>query len=592
MTSAPDRPDETRLQALVFPEAELAAHPALYARLSGGARFTPDGLSLDTGAIAGFDTYFNAFDAGEWRAATTVDALGFRLEGEGPVTVRLLLSFPDGREKELAAQEATLAPGKPQRISLGPVGSGIIHAEITARGAARIIGGGFTTPDAPPAWPRLTIAITTFRREQAVAATARRLDAFLRAYAHANSIEVLIVDNGGTAEIAPTAHIRRVVNANLGGAGGFARGLIEARACGASHCLFMDDDAMFHMENLARTHAFLAFARDPATALAGAMITNTHPHQVWENGAVFDGICHPLHNRTDLADRAALYAMLFAAADPLPVNGYGGWWYFAFPVDHARHDPFPFFVRGDDSGFSLANPFSIRTLNGVVSFQDAFGEKETPLIHYLDLRYHLVHHLVFESLDRGPLGTAWVALQLILRSVAKFHYASAEAQLIALDDVLSGPDFFLANADMSARRAEIAALSGPETFRPIDAAPVPAQRRGLVRELAWALTLNGHLVPLHAWFGDDRVLPLAQRGPIWPIFGARSLTYVDPENSTGYTMRQSKRRGLALAGRGLARSITLMRRSRALKALYRGRYDDITREATWRKLLGLPGRQD
>lgn len=577
----------TVLHSFVFPEPALAADLSLYAKLSGAARFEAGGLVLGDGAMAQFDTYFNLFNADLWGEATRVQTIGLQLTGDGPVSVILRRAQADGTDEAIAEINLTLTE-HPQLLALGEMGPGLLYADIAARGApARLASAAFVTDDEGADWPEMLVAITTFRREEAVAATARRLEHFLAGYRRGGDINVVVVDNGASAQIEETSHVHRVDNPNLGGAGGFARGLIEAREAGASHCLFMDDDATFHMENLARTHAFLAFAHDPATAIAGAMITNTHTHQIWENGAVFDGICHPLFNRTDLADREALFSMLFAATEPLGENGYGGWWFFAFPLAFTTHLPFPFFVRGDDSGFSLANPFSIRTLNGVVSFQDAFGEKETPLIHYLDLRYHLIHHLTFESLERGPLGTAWVAFQLILRSIAKFHYASARAQLIALDDVLAGPDFFDQNADMRARRAEIGAFSAPESPGPIEAEPVPAVRGNKLVEAFWAITLNGHLLPFHTRFGDDRVLPQSQRGPIWPIFGARSLTFVDAESATGYSVRLERRRGLGLMMRALGRSLTLMARLGKLRAQYRGRYDEITSEDSWRRRLGL-----
>ena len=50
--------------------------------------------------------------------------------------------------------------------------------------------------------------------------------------------------------------------------------------------------------------------------------------------------------------------MEFATTGPAPDNFYGGWWYFAFPVDQVKHQPFPFFVRGDDVSFSLVHDFN------------------------------------------------------------------------------------------------------------------------------------------------------------------------------------------------------------------------------------------
>lgn len=39
----------------------------------------------------------------------------------------------------------------------------------------------------------------------------------------------------------------------------------------------------------------------------------------------------------------------------LPKILHAGRLFFAFPVDHVEHLPFPFFVRGDDVSFSLVN---------------------------------------------------------------------------------------------------------------------------------------------------------------------------------------------------------------------------------------------
>ena len=72
-----------------------------------------------------------------------------------------------------------------------------------------------------------------------------------------------VVDNARNLELEPTnAVVTTVVpNRNLGGAGGFARGLMELRDEGwATHVLFMDDDVTFEPEIVARIIALLSFA--------------------------------------------------------------------------------------------------------------------------------------------------------------------------------------------------------------------------------------------------------------------------------------------------------------------------------------------
>src|SRR5690606_16287700 len=141
--------------------------------------------------------------------------------------------------------------------------AGAIFFEIRAIHETVLRAARFATADAPVRQPRLGICITTFRREAEVARTAARLDAFIEGSEFAAQMHAFVVDNGGTARIGTLAHVDRVANRNLGGAGGFARGMAEAEAWGFDHCLFMDDDAAFHMESIHRTMAFLSRARDP-----------------------------------------------------------------------------------------------------------------------------------------------------------------------------------------------------------------------------------------------------------------------------------------------------------------------------------------
>ena len=115
-------------------------------------------------------------------------------------------------------------------------------------------------------------------------------------------------------------------NENLGGAGGFTRGFLEAEARGATHCLFMDDDAATHMESLERSWVFLSYARDSRkTALAGAMINASHRWAIWENGARFFGHCSPQHMGVDLREIANEIAQMeWEVAGPAPRRGFMG----------------------------------------------------------------------------------------------------------------------------------------------------------------------------------------------------------------------------------------------------------------------------
>jgi GT2 family glycosyltransferase len=312
---------------------------------------------------------------------------------EGAVSVQVVRSRTPGSREILSEAPLPLTP-EGARIDLGallgaspttneggplPPQDGLVSLRLAATDApARIDAGGYLAGAGGARDVRLAIAVTTFRREAEIAATAARVSAFVdQGGVPGAEIRLYVIDNGGTADPASHPAVTLVGNPNLGGAGGFARGLAEATDWGASHVLFMDDDATFQMESLARAIAFLRLARSDRAAVSGAMISEARKWAMWENGAVFHRMCRPQFVGTDLRDPHQVARMELAAARPKPPGFYAGWWFFAFPVAAAAHWPFPFFVRGDDISFSLANRFDTVTLNGVVSFQEDFSAKES-----------------------------------------------------------------------------------------------------------------------------------------------------------------------------------------------------------------------
>ncbi|MFD3191540.1 glycosyltransferase family 2 protein [Sedimentitalea sp. HM32M-2] len=593
----------TTLQGLIWPEQGICTERDLYMRLRGpvGASDSGREIRFEPGGTAGFDTWFNLFNLGKWHRHCALSDLHLVLAGQGMFEVTVFLALPHRSWDRLVSEIVTLSGAAPLRLDMAAAiavigdaaesGEGVLFCEIRALQPGRLCDLSWQTRDAPRRVPELAIAITTFRREAAVQRTVARFRAHLADSVLADHVHLIVTDNGRSAEIAETPEVSLIGNENLGGAGGFARGLLAARDRGASHCLFMDDDASVHMASLDRSWMFLAYATDPATAIAGAMITAQHRWSIWENGALFHGRCRPLFMGTDLRDTGETFAMEFATSRPAPPTLYGGWWYFAFPVDRVQHMPFPFFVRGDDVSFSLVHDFNIVRLNGVVSFQDSFTDKESPLTWYLDLRSHMAHHLSLPALDVGALRTLKIAVWFFLRNLPRMHYETLAAINLALADVMQGPDFFDAHADMAQRRADIKALTVDEAWAPAPPhlADLPPRRKPLnwLARLGMKITLNGHLLPFYSRYGRRIVLRAEDRGSIGLSWGAAEITYLSGNRRQAYTVRHSKRRLLRESRRfaGLARRF--LRDYDRLRDDWRAGYDRLTAEPYWRAKLHL-----
>ena len=596
------------LQNVVFPDPEICPRADLFVRTSKRAVVGMEGvpLMLLAGGAARFDTYFNVLNLGTLLRAGTLDGLRLTLRGRGRVAVHVHLTPSENHGAALLhAAEARLAP-EGVRIDLAGAedaarargGLGLVWFALTALDGEAVLEGGHycTGPAARRRSPRIALAITTFRREAAVARTMARLRAFLGSEGAPPGMRAFVVDNGRSVEAPAGGPVEVIANPNLGGAGGFARGLAAARAGGFTHCLFMDDDAAFLTENLVRTQGFLSIAASDRAAVAGAMISAARPHEMWENGAVFAGLCRPRAHGADLTDPKELRDIEMDAALPPPRNFYGGWWYFAFPVEGLRRDPFPFFVRGDDSSFSLANGFDAVTLPGVAAFQDDFFAKESPLVCYLDARYHLHHHLVHPSLDAGPMGTLKVIGRLLMRSLLRFHYESAEAQLLAWEDVMRGPAFFEENADMAERRARLAQMTRAERWEPVEdrGALPPALRKPAkrTRSSPWVWTLNGHLMPGARRLARPVSVPLRRRGALSSAWGHGPVTYLSADGRAAYTVAMDRRRFFG----ALRRAAGLARRWRrdyaALRAAHREGYERLASPAFWAARNADPDREE
>lgn len=611
-------PTQLTLQRLILPDLSICTEFDLYVRQEGAVSINLQESSLvfGVGGIAQFNTYINLFNLGNWQRHCLLPGLALHLAGEGRFQLRIWRTRDDLLARELCHQEKITLQPRGQAVDLShllepadaPIPDGLLLVTFEALSDGILKDARFTAPTHAPTQDaetdpslRLAISITTFRREDDVARTAERVSKFLEGpgadilAAAGAEAHLFIVDNGQSAQIDPHPLISLISNANLGGAGGFARGLAAAEDGGFTHCLFMDDDASFEMENLVRTVAFLALARNPRTAVAGSMIVNSRKWAMWENGAVFNRSCKPRYMGTDLRDLQHTTAMEIDSARPKPPHFYGGWWYFAFPIGHVKHYPFPFFVRGDDISFSLANDFEIATINGVVSFQDDFAAKESALTLYLDLRNHLHHHMTHANMQIGVLRTLRIFWRFYLRSIVRLHYETAEAQIIAMEDIMKGPAFFDANADMMEKRPQITGLIKTEKWQPADpATSVPAESYhppGRLRSQLMKLTLNGHLLPGWGRKPKARRILLRDRGLIWPLWGVTVANFVDYDKGLSYTVRFDRRRFLTLTRRAIKISRAFYRNYDALCAAYAKAYPETTQRGFWQKLFN-PAKAD
>ena len=447
MTSNTD-PDGKILQAFVFADEARAHKLTLYARTDAGGVRLDKGAGLPVPAEGAVDlcTFFNAFSHRKWHDETGLENIALRVLGTGSVTVVIAFYVAEGAAWEIARRDVMLS-ATPQDIGLPPLstlGGELLGVCVHAGAAdACLASAAWVTRSRPRRDVKLAAVITTFGREHLVRQTIAGFTDQVCGEAPLGSVELYVIDNEGKLDPVRSKDLTVIGNPNLGGAGGFTRGLLEATDAGRfTHVLFMDDDASCEPESVRRTVALLAYLSDAKAAVAGSMMLSDRPCVQHEKGARLDRIgaarqCW-VSNKHEM-DLATLAALCGNERDE-DVN-YGGWWFFAFPLVAVERLPFPFFVRGDDVHFSLSNRLRIVTLNGIATWCDSFGRKLGPATEYLTYRAWLALSLIHGT-RRAARRTLALCLNTAEKCAYRFDYATMDAILEAVDDVMLGPDMF------------------------------------------------------------------------------------------------------------------------------------------------------
>jgi len=592
----PDAQDVHTLQSLVLPDIQVCSEEAMYLRLNdrAWAGLESPGLYFLQGGLASTDTFYNGVTLSAWRRLCDVRSASLVLEGAGHFVVSIGLHRAGQASLWLGERSLRLEAGRPHAFDVPSwerFDDGLLFMRLRALESGWIGAARYVTALEPPNPVRLGIVITHFNRPVQVAAAVDRLTRQVLDRADLRRrITLTVIDNSGNLPVQPRPGVEVIANRNLGGSGGFTRGLLEL-VDGASHthALFMDDDASCETESIVRSSALLQYARDPHLAVSGSLLREVAPWQLLEKGVRFD---HQVRAQCGGLDMRRVEHLLEAEL-PRAAPDYGAWWFFAFPLRDVRRYPFPFFVRGDDVLFGLANRFPIATLNGVGCFGEDFGVKHSPLTAYLDARYHLVLAL----LDRrgARRRVLWVARRLFLQALKTYHYSSARAVVLAMKHVMSGPQFFVDHIDLRAVREEIGAwlpsekpLPLAQIQEPVPMRPARRAHESPLRTLLRLFTLQGFLLPDALLKDRTTVLEKDFLGRSSAVFRYRRVVYRHAQSGTGYRLEHDRRRFFGALRDFMPVLWSLLRNTEALHREYVEGVDRMTTPGFWRGIYGLP----
>ena len=582
------------LQRLVLPRAETT-EPLLYVRTQGDVSFANETAVLVKGAELSFDTSFGVFAAGRWKRLTSVDCLSVTVHASGSgrielVGVRSVVRGLSLQEK-IVASSGISSSGKTKLEvpDFAKTSIGAYFIRVSAEQSDVVVSGGhWTTKTTAPRKVRLSLSITTFNRQDYVKPTvAKVLQLVENVDSLRDRMRILVVDNARNIDFdtAPNAPITVVQNPNLGGAGGFARGIIHLRDEGwSTHVLLMDDDITLEPEALVRTFALFTFARDANLCIHGAMLSEEQAWMQFEAGSKYRWrSLYPLRaigREDDLRERK------LALRDAHEKKfAYTAWWYTAFPISITRDNPLPVFVRGDDVAFGLMHTgkHSV-TMNGVIVWHADFGLKNNPSSLFYEKRnFAIVDTLVFANHHWWHLARRFIALSF--RNLFSMRYASVEYMIRGVRAYLAGPEALMAT-DHSALHDELRKVTeekpGPLTAE-LAAVAITKPRPKAIRLIGFALAIplvGGYILPkimrrdvLKTAPIDSRAVGLATR--------YNRILYRHDRLPEGFLVERDSRRFFSLLREVCVVTKDIALNYRRLKREYKAAYPTLVSDASW-----------
>lgn len=437
-------------------------YPGLYCRADRALSLNPqDGFWMLTGAgTFDFTTYFNSLSVMKLLKYTTATHFRLHIELRGSACT-IMQTTTDQFSKESVPVEETavhLDAGDDWqsvdvdfRITDTTVLAGFV---IETEGAVELRNGYYELElSDDPHDVELVLATTTFKKEGFVTGNIElvRRNIVESGEDIADHFNMYVMDNGRTLdkEALDSDRITIVPEGNVGGAGGFTRGMIMALEQNppATHVILMDDDVAISPESIKRTYNLLRILKPEHgySMISGAMLN----YRIGEDQCEDTGYmgprgdflpCKPMLRMTLLDD--LIYNEMFEPSKDMRTALYAGWWYCCIPTDMIRKNglPLPVFVRSDDTEYGWRCKPEFITMNSLCIWHMPFQEKYDAAVE----RYQTTRNPLISQFTTGfaPESDFIYAMHNKLRlELKKFGYTNAELVLDGFEDFLKGPRF-------------------------------------------------------------------------------------------------------------------------------------------------------
>jgi len=547
------------IQNLVFPEEEmLKEHYTLYYRGVRGVDYYQD-QTLCVGfpkfSHVGFNTYFNGFSNRKWKKYTDVSNVELSLCIKGEFTLKLIgCNLVNGSTDIKVYSEAIFRSSSFEEITaiMPDTDDMMLSFEIETLSDCIIQSGHYSGEFASNNHTNLALSSTTCHKEKYITRNIRLLydELLCSGDEVAKHLFIHVVDNGNTLTEHDFPSDHRIFlhpNKNTGGAGGFARGMIECmhQKDSITNVLLMDDDVNMQSESIRKTYYLLKHLKEEyqTNFISGAMLYMENVEIQKEDIGMVSKDGHFVPLKGEELNHELLSDNIYNEKE-FPIDddhNYAAWWYCCIPMDTIKERglPVPVFVRGDDVEYGLRCKPGFITMNGICVWHMGFtGKYNAAMDFYQVNRNLLIDHAISGVMD--DVNIIGKATKDFRDALTRLDYDTAELCLRAIEDYLKGPSYIMedhgeeilkSNSKLVHKMEPLETLGNPDIGL---GDPYCDRKRTFVQKVISRLTRNGH----RYWFGGYRkeINSIPYNGAWTPerIYLREKLIAVNSDNRTGY----------------------------------------------------------
>jgi galactofuranosylgalactofuranosylrhamnosyl-N-acetylglucosaminyl-diphospho-decaprenol beta-1,5/1,6-galactofuranosyltransferase len=609
----------------LFTPPVAEAPEELYAMVEGGsATRERDGITVRPSSSVTTNTYFGRFPASYWQRWTEVREVRWEAECSGNGEIRLVASDSDGLPRVVHAEPVEAAQSAHVEVTAALdrfVDGGALWMEFRTDEGTLVVRHARWTVVAPKHRRPTAIAMPSFNRVSYCVTTLLTLAGDQEALDMLTA--VYLIDQGSD-KVNASPEFPKVVEAlagkltyiqqpNLGGAGGYSRGLLEASTNHGEHVnvLFMDDDIWLEPDVIFRLSSFEQHTRKPVI-VGGQMLRLLHPDRlhvgaetadlrrlaagiVSDNSLANANMIEFVEPKKDPHEKFDPYARDPQFQQETRVDGgYNGWWACLMPSEVTRTAgyPMPGFFQWDDIEYGFrARELGIPTvtLPGAGVWHLDFDWKDWDDWHrYFNIRNSLITAALHSDFDVRRIS-AGLVMQLV-RYLVSMQYGLAATLIKAVEDFMVGPEIMRDGGVQAAAEIRKLRAEYPETVRypasdvaGVDFADAPlvgGNKRPAIPKFVVGLRL---LSQLTGRVDGSASIPAASS--YWWNVSRYATAVVTDLSQEGVRVRKLDRDNLRKLGKkGIAEIGKLYRRGPKVAQAYRRALPSLTTKENWLRL--------